>query len=103
MSILLRLMNALRLYDAWCLSMCNEQIVLHREKEVMQCECEMPFVHGLLSRIPDDLPFELLITQTGDLFIQYPPNVLEDEARLQYERYAVGDNSSSLSLDSFGF
>jgi hypothetical protein len=51
----------------------------------MECICEMPYVHGLLSRIPQDLPFELLITQTGDLFIQYPPNVLEDEARIQYE------------------
>jgi len=62
------------------------QIVLYREKDVLSCICEMPFVHSLLSKIPDDLPFELLITQAGDLFIQYPPNVLELEARLQYER-----------------
>jgi len=46
----------------------------------------MPFVHSLLSRMPDDLPFELLITQAGDLFIQYPPNVLEHEASIQYQQ-----------------
>ena len=62
------------------------QIVLYREKDVLSCTCEMPFVHSLLSKIPDDLPFELLITQAGDLFIQYPPNVLEHEASIQYQR-----------------
>jgi len=62
------------------------QIVLYREDAVLSCECEMPFVHSLLSRIPDDLPFELLITRTGDLFIQYPPHALEAEARHQYEQ-----------------
>ena len=46
----------------------------------------MAFVHSLLSKIPDDLPFELLISQAGDLFIQYPPNVLEHEADVQYRR-----------------
>lgn len=60
--------------------------MLYREKDVLKCECEMPYVHALLSRIPDDVPFELLISQTGDLFIQYPPNVLEDEAKQQYEK-----------------
>jgi len=62
------------------------QIVLYREADVLSCVCEMPFVHSLLSRMPDDLPFELLITQAGDLFIQYPPNVLEHEASIQYQQ-----------------
>lgn len=62
-------------------------IVLYREKEVLACQCEMPYVHKLLSHIPDDLPFELLIVRAGDLFIQYPPNELESEARQQYERH----------------
>ena len=64
----------------------QSQIVLHREKEVMSCECEMPYVHKLLSQIPDDLPWELLIVRAGDLFIQYPPNVLEDEAKSNYNK-----------------
>ena len=69
------------------LTMTMFQIVLYREKDVLSCICEMPFVHSLLSKIPDDLPFELLITQAGDLFIQYPPNMLEHEAKIQYERW----------------
>lgn len=51
-------------------------IVLHREKEILSCQCEMANVHQLLSRIPDDLPFEQLISKAGDLFLQYPPTEL---------------------------
>ncbi|XP_023322266.1 TBC1 domain family member 20 [Eurytemora carolleeae] len=35
-------------------------IVLHREKEILATECEMSSIHGLLSQIPQDLPFEIL-------------------------------------------
>lgn len=53
----------------------------------MACECEMPYVHKLLSQIPDDLPFEKLIVHSGDLFLQYPPSVLQHEAKMQHEKY----------------
>lgn len=59
------------------------QIVLHRENEVKQTECDMAMVHHLLSRIPQDLPYELLICQAQDLFGQYPPSVLAKRAALQ--------------------
>lgn len=59
------------------------QIVLHREKEVKQTECDMATVHHLLSRIPQDLPYELLICQARDLFDQYPPSLLAKRAALQ--------------------
>lgn len=59
------------------------QIVLHREKEVKQTECDMAMVHHLLSRIPQDLPYELLIGQAQDLFDQYPPSLLAKRAALQ--------------------
>lgn len=59
------------------------QIVLHREKEVKQTECDMAMVHHLLSRIPQDLPYELLICQARDLFDQYPPSLLAKQAALQ--------------------
>ena len=61
------------------------QIVLHRKKEVLDCECEMPFVHSLLSKMPDDLPFEQLISHAGDLFVQYPPKALAKEAEEHYQ------------------
>lgn len=62
------------------------QIVLHREKEVKQTECDMAMVHHLLSRIPPDLPYELLICQAQDLFDQYPPSLLVKRAALQFHK-----------------
>ena len=49
----------------------------------------MPFIHCLLSKIPDDLPFEQLIIQAGDLFVHYPPRMLENEAKAEYEKYVL--------------
>lgn len=45
----------------------------------------MPSVHFVLSRLPDNLPIEHLCTYAGDLFVQYSPDQLEQEALLQYE------------------
>ncbi|KAK6327881.1 hypothetical protein J4Q44_G00035270 [Coregonus suidteri] len=58
-------------------------IVLHREKEVKQTECDMAMVHQLLSQIPQDLPYEELITQAHCLFTCYPPSLLAKCAALQ--------------------
>lgn len=79
----------LRLYDFFLAShplmpiYLAATIVLHREKEVKQTECDMAMVHHLLSRIPQDLPYELLIGQAQDLFDQYPPSLLAKRAALQ--------------------
>lgn len=54
----------------------SPQIVLHREEEVLECECDMAMMHHLLSRIPEDLPYETLISRAGDLFVQFPPSEL---------------------------
>uniref|UniRef100_A0AAZ1X417 TBC1 domain family member 20 n=1 Tax=Oreochromis aureus TaxID=47969 RepID=A0AAZ1X417_OREAU len=55
-------------------------IVLYREEEVLECECDMAMVHHLLSQIPQDLPYETLISRAGDLFVQFPPSELAREA-----------------------
>lgn len=55
-------------------------IVLYREEEVLECECDMAMVHHLLSQIPQDLPYEMLISRAGDLFVQFPPSELAREA-----------------------
>ena len=47
----------------------------------------MPYIHSLLSKIPDDLPFEMLIVRAGDLFIQFPPEQIEIEAEQDAKRY----------------
>ncbi|NXI81295.1 TBC20 protein, partial [Rhipidura dahli] len=66
-------------------------IVLHREQEVLDCECDMASVHHLLSQIPQDLPYESLISRAGDLFVQFPPSKLTKEAAeaAQAERTAA--------------
>ncbi|KAG7319000.1 hypothetical protein KOW79_017474 [Hemibagrus wyckioides] len=51
-------------------------IVLYREEEVLDCECDMAMMHHLLSQIPQDLPYETLISRAGDLFVQFPPSEL---------------------------
>ncbi|XP_009945789.1 PREDICTED: TBC1 domain family member 20, partial [Leptosomus discolor] len=58
-------------------------IVLYREQEVLDCECDMASVHHLLSQIPQDLPYETLISRAGDLFVQFPPSELAREAAQQ--------------------
>ena len=63
--------------------------MLHREEDILKCECEMCMVHSLLSRIPQDLPLEQLICYAGDLFVQYPPPALEADAKRHYERCGV--------------
>lgn len=66
----------------WCLF----QIVQYREDEVLDCECDMASVHHLLSQIPQDLPYETLISRAGDLFVQFPPSELAREAAQQYSQ-----------------
>ncbi|KAK3603414.1 hypothetical protein CHS0354_009393 [Potamilus streckersoni] len=60
-------------------------IVLHRADEILASECDMCIVHGLLSKIPQDLPFEQLISKAGDLYLQYPPSDLAYDAILNFQ------------------
>ncbi|KAM9824160.1 TBC1 domain family member 20 [Neosynchiropus ocellatus] len=68
-------------------------IVLHRKWEVMETECDMAMVHHLLSRMPEDLPYENLIRQSQDLFDRFPPSVLSKRAALQ--------SCKSMSISTF--
>ncbi|CAC5396583.1 TBC1D20 [Mytilus coruscus] len=61
-------------------------IVLYRKEEILASECEMCVLHCLLSKIPDNLPYEKLISDAGDLFLQYPPTQLANEALLAYKK-----------------
>uniref|UniRef100_H0Z8L7 TBC1 domain family member 20 n=1 Tax=Taeniopygia guttata TaxID=59729 RepID=H0Z8L7_TAEGU len=63
-------------------------IVLHRKQEVLDCECDMASVHHLLCQIPQDLPYESLISKAGEIFVQFPPSKLTKEAA-QAERTAA--------------
>ena len=45
----------------------------------------MCFVHVCLSAVPEDLPYEQLISNAHELFQLYPPSELADEAEFKYE------------------
>ena len=81
-----RMMHLLHFTSLHVNKYCIFQIVLHREKEILMCDCEMCVIHGLLSKIPDDLPFETLITQAYNLYQQYSPDELAHEAILNFNR-----------------
>ncbi|KAL6099680.1 uncharacterized protein ACO6RY_01452 [Pungitius sinensis] len=91
--------HTMRLYDFFLAShplmpiYLAATIVLHREKEVKKTECDMAMVHHLLSLIPQDLPYQLLIGRAQDLFHRYPPSLLAKRATLQSHK--------SLSISTF--
>ncbi|XP_047663681.1 TBC1 domain family member 20 isoform X1 [Tachysurus fulvidraco] len=81
--------HVLRLYDFFLAShplmaiYFAAVIVLYREQEVKSSECDMASVHHLLSQIPQDLPYEQLITHAHKLFTLYPPAQLACSTTLQ--------------------
>ncbi|XP_072169104.1 TBC1 domain family member 20-like [Diadema setosum] len=77
-------------------------IVLERESDVLEVECDMPFVHSLLSRIPDNLPMEELVVKAGDLFVQYPPQEMAKEAQLQYKQSTSINKHRELEVRTLG-
>ncbi|KAJ8729126.1 hypothetical protein PYW08_000707 [Mythimna loreyi] len=54
-------------------------IVLYRADEVFNCECDMAMLHCLLSRLPDDLPFEDILVTAKKLYEDNDPTDLEPE------------------------
>jgi len=60
-------------------------IVLYREKEILATECDMSSIHGLLSQIPQDLPFEKLLVESQLLYEQIPPHKIKDEIECSVE------------------
>ncbi|XP_036806125.1 TBC1 domain family member 20 isoform X2 [Oncorhynchus mykiss] len=73
-------------------------IVQYREDEVLDCECDMASVHHLLSQIPQDLPYETLISRAGDLFVQFPPSELAREAAQQYSQQMAASTFKDFDL-----
>jgi len=61
-------------------------IVLHREHEILSLECDMAMVHGLLSKIPVNLPFEKLLENCQELYERLPPHQVEMEVKADIKR-----------------
>lgn len=96
----------LRLYDFFLAShpltpvYCAAQMVLMREGEVLQGDCDLPSVHQLLSRIPSDFPYETLISHTHRLFQRCPPSELERQTSLQQLKSLSAASFCSLQISS---
>lgn len=96
----------LRLYDFFLAShpltpvYCAAQMVLMREGEVLQGDCDLPSVHQLLSRIPSDFPYETLISHTHRLFQRCPPSELERQSSLQQLKSLSAASFCSLQISS---
>ncbi|XP_045486291.1 TBC1 domain family member 20 [Pieris rapae] len=54
-------------------------IVLHRAPQVFSCDADMAMMHCLLSRLPDDLPFEDILVVAQKLYEKNDPTDLESE------------------------
>lgn len=63
-------------------------ILLYKEDDILQIECDMASMHKYLSSIPEteQLPFENLIQQSLKLLVHYPPEkTLEEQKEMQQE------------------
>lgn len=60
--------------------------MLYREKEILASECEMCTLHGMLSKIPDNLPYEQLILRAKELLSKFPPRTIAKEAAEIHEQ-----------------
>ncbi|XP_017478849.1 PREDICTED: TBC1 domain family member 20 [Rhagoletis zephyria] len=75
--------DVVRLYDYFLASpiympiFVTAAIILHRAEEILKVDCDMASVHCLLSKLPDDLPFEELLKTSSFLYDKYSLTVIE--------------------------
>ncbi|XP_065088994.1 TBC1 domain family member 20 [Ochlerotatus camptorhynchus] len=77
--------SVVRLYDYFLASdfllpiYVTSAIVLYRQSEIFQEDCDMASLHCLLSQLPEDLPFEYLLKNAEVLYRKYPPKLVEKD------------------------
>ncbi|EFX75233.1 hypothetical protein DAPPUDRAFT_323470 [Daphnia pulex] len=76
-----RLFDVLMFSHPWTSMYLSAVVVLHRASDIFLTPCEMPLLHQMLSNVPDNLPFDSLITETEKLIRTYPPDVMETVVR----------------------
>ncbi|CAD6997254.1 unnamed protein product [Ceratitis capitata] len=75
--------DVVRLYDYFLASpiympiFVTAAIILHRTEDLLKADCDMASVHCLLSKLPDDLPFEELLKTSSILYNKYSLTVIE--------------------------
>ncbi|KAH8404547.1 hypothetical protein KR009_000989, partial [Drosophila setifemur] len=74
-----------RLYDYFLASpmytpiFVTSAILLYRSNEILKEECDMASMHCLLSKLPEDLPYEELLETSSKLYNKYSLAVIEKE------------------------
>ncbi|XP_046651824.1 TBC1 domain family member 20-like isoform X2 [Daphnia pulicaria] len=76
-----RLFDVFMFSHPWTSMYLSAVVVLHRASDIFLTPCEMPLLHQMLSNVPDNLPFDSLITETEKLMRTYPPDVMETVVR----------------------
>ncbi|KAJ6633533.1 TBC1 domain family member 20, partial [Pseudolycoriella hygida] len=77
--------SVVRLYDYFLASpillplYVTAAIVLYREDDIFKEDCDMASMHCVLSKLPEDLPFEYLLKQADALYKKYPPDLIEKD------------------------
>lgn len=90
--------DVVRLYDFFLASPVDmslyvaASLAVQRRDEILSEGCDMASIHCLLSRIPDDLPFEDILEKASSYYKKYPPKSLEGlvKKRAQKEYVAFG-------------
>lgn len=90
--------DVVRLYDFFLASPPDmslyvaASVAIQRRDEILAEVCDMASIHCLLSQIPDDLPFEVILERASGYFKKYPPKSLEGlvKKRTQKEYVTFG-------------
>lgn len=64
-------------------------LVLLRAEEIFEVGCDMASIHCLLSQIPDDTPFEEILTCASNLYECHPPETIERGVKERIRREYV--------------
>ena len=64
----------------------HTQIVLSQRSEILSLDCEMSAVHGLLSKLPQDMHYERLIATATKLFVKHPPKSLARQSGMRLSK-----------------
>lgn len=70
-------------------------LISEREDEIFRTEQEMPMLHGLLSHIPSTVDIGRVIERARDIYNDYPPLLVTDHYRREYEKEVERDRETS--------
>lgn len=87
--------DVVRLYDFFLASpplmplYVTASLVIERREEVFESGCDMASIHCQLSRIPDNLNFEKILSRASDLYGKHPPEAVEKDVKIRVQKEYV--------------